>query len=305
VHHEIPTAEFVMRTPGVAEWAMKEWQEGRGGPMANGTTGTSFFAHTGPLPLPLPLPSTSTATLNPTLAHIYATLALPTEADYQLTFASSGVSPYPDAAHPSSNFLTHDDPGHYAGGIAVLTHALSRGSVHTVSPDVAVHPVVDPRYLSDEAGVDLALLVEGLLRFQDIVETEPMAGLFVDAAGDAEEKEKEEDEKDSKGDSEAPVPKPHHKLIQPAFHIQGRLTREKAIPLVRAAAFSSFHPVGTCAMLPRAQGGVVDAQLRVYGTRGLRVVDASVFPVNVRGNIISSVYAVAERAADGLRGGAW
>lgn len=54
-----------------------------------------------------------------------------------------------------------------------------------------------------------------------------------------------------------------------------------------------YHPCGSCAM-----GDTVDAKLRVKGVKGLRVVDASVFPNHVSGNIVSSVYAVAERAAD-------
>jgi choline dehydrogenase-like flavoprotein len=45
-------------------------------------------------------------------------------------------------------------------------------------------------------------------------------------------------------------------------------------------------------------GGVVDDRMRVYGVKGLRVCDASVFPVIPKGPIASSVYAVAERAAD-------
>ncbi|KAK2760059.1 aryl-alcohol [Colletotrichum kahawae] len=55
---------------------------------------------------------------------------------------------------------------------------------------------------------------------------------------------------------------------------------------------------GSCAMMPREQGGVVDERLRVYGTKKLRVVDASIFPIEPSGNIQSTVYAVAERAAD-------
>ena len=58
------------------------------------------------------------------------------------------------------------------------------------------------------------------------------------------------------------------------------------------------YSYGTCAMLPKDKGGVVDERLRVYGVRSLRVMDASVFPMIPRGNIQSSVYAVAERAAD-------
>jgi choline dehydrogenase len=58
-----------------------------------------------------------------------------------------------------------------------------------------------------------------------------------------------------------------------------------------------YHPVGTCAL-----GGVVDAELRVLGTEALRVVDASVMPAVPRGNTNAPVIAIAERAADLLRG---
>lgn len=49
-------------------------------------------------------------------------------------------------------------------------------------------------------------------------------------------------------------------------------------------------------------GDVVDAELKVKGVQGLRVVDASVFPNHISGNICSSVYAVAENAADIIKG---
>ncbi|KIM94576.1 GMC oxidoreductase [Oidiodendron maius Zn] len=53
------------------------------------------------------------------------------------------------------------------------------------------------------------------------------------------------------------------------------------------------HILGTCAM-----GQVVDTRLRVKGVAGLRVVDASVIPSQISGNIIATVYAIAEKAAD-------
>lgn len=51
-------------------------------------------------------------------------------------------------------------------------------------------------------------------------------------------------------------------------------------------------------MLPEEMGGVVDTELRVYGVENLRVVDSSVVPLLPPGNLQSTVYALAERAAD-------
>ena len=61
---------------------------------------------------------------------------------------------------------------------------------------------------------------------------------------------------------------------------------------VRATASTLYHPVGTCGI-----GRVVDAQLRVHGVRGLRVVDASVMPEIVSGNTNAATYMIAEKAA--------
>jgi choline dehydrogenase-like flavoprotein len=76
------------------------------------------------------------------------------------------------------------------------------------------------------------------------------------------------------------------------------LTVAEAKEFLRANATTNYHPCGTCAMLPESQGGVVDEKLKVYGTSNVRVVDASVFPIIPRGNIITTVYAVAEKAAE-------
>eukprot|EP01047_Picozoa_sp_COSAG01_P001526 COSAG01_NODE_35_length_34814_cov_128.883624_15_plen_63_part_00 len=47
-----------------------------------------------------------------------------------------------------------------------------------------------------------------------------------------------------------------------------------------------------------AEAGVVDCELRVHGVRGLRVADASVFPVQPNGNTQAATFMVAERAAE-------
>ncbi|KER00065.1 GMC oxidoreductase [Aureobasidium subglaciale EXF-2481] len=67
---------------------------------------------------------------------------------------------------------------------------------------------------------------------------------------------------------------------------------------IRDAATSSWqHPTSTTSMMKRELGGVVDPALQVYGTTGLRVVDAGVFPMAVAGHSSSSVYAVAEKVS--------
>jgi choline dehydrogenase-like flavoprotein len=93
------------------------------------------------------------------------------------------------------------------------------------------------------------------------------------------------------------VASPHLKPL-----VVGRSLPEKSVDLtdveasrafVREYVLGTYHPIGTCAM-----GAVVDGSLKVKGVKGLRIVDASVFPNHISGNICSSVYAVAENAAD-------
>jgi len=72
---------------------------------------------------------------------------------------------------------------------------------------------------------------------------------------------------------------------------------------IRATAITVHHPLGTCKM---ARAGdptaVVDPELKVLGVDGLRVVDASVMPDLIGGNINAAVFMIAEKAADLIRG---
>jgi choline dehydrogenase len=58
------------------------------------------------------------------------------------------------------------------------------------------------------------------------------------------------------------------------------------------------HASCTCPIGPRAENGVLDKDFRVHGTRGLRVVDASVFPRIPGFFIVSAIYMIGEKAAD-------
>ncbi|KAH6623820.1 hypothetical protein F5144DRAFT_595920 [Chaetomium tenue] len=142
----------------------------------------------------------------------------------------------------------------------------SRGSVHITSADVHALPEWDPKYNSNP--LDLELLARAVQFVERIVDPATPFGSGVLKAGGQR---------------------------QPALKADDL---ETAREIVRRRQISVFHVAGSCAMRPRDQGGVVDERLRVYGTKRLRVVDASVFPIEPVGNIQSVVYAVAERAAD-------
>jgi choline dehydrogenase len=61
---------------------------------------------------------------------------------------------------------------------------------------------------------------------------------------------------------------------------------------------SFMHPCCTAAMMPRLLGGVVGTDLKVHGTKRLRVVDASIIPLNPAAHLSATVYAIAEKVGD-------
>lgn len=168
--------------------------------------------------------------------------------------------------HPTNmaEYILPSLPENYITVMTILNHPFSRGKVHITSPDYKVLPSWDPRYNSN--AIDIELLARNVQFVERIVGTEPFRGLL------------------KEGGKRLPS-------------IRGdELNSAKEI--VRQRQISVFHVSGSCSMQPREQGGVVDSRLRVYGTKKLRVVDASIFPIEPLGNIQSTVYAVAEKAAD-------
>ena len=160
--------------------------------------------------------------------------------------------------------LAKTDPRNMISIVVSLNHPLSRGTIHVKSQDPTVPPRIDPRYLSNP--LDLEILARGVQFLDKVVQTEPLLGLL----------------------------KPESRL--PGVPDFGGLDIAKEV--VKARLFTTFHPTSTCSMMPKDLGGVVDDQMRVYGVQGLRVVDASIFPMMTQGNIQATVYAVAEKAAD-------
>ncbi|GAA5858790.1 hypothetical protein JCM8547_004989 [Rhodosporidiobolus lusitaniae] len=64
-----------------------------------------------------------------------------------------------------------------------------------------------------------------------------------------------------------------------------------------SSSLFSWHSLGTCAMKPRENGGVVDAKMNVYGTQGLKIADLSICPENLGTNTYSSALLCGEKCA--------
>lgn len=169
----------------------------------------------------------------------------------------------PHVPKSMKDYITPSLPENYITVMSILNHPFSRGSCHITSGRFEDLPLWDPRYNAEE--VDLELLARAAQFTERLVATEPFSGIL----------------------------KPGGKRMQVVPD-----TLDAAREVVRARQISVFHVSSSAAMLPREDGGVVDERLRVYGVKGLRVVDASVFPIEPLGNIQATVYAVAERAAD-------
>ncbi len=81
------------------------------------------------------------------------------------------------------------------------------------------------------------------------------------------------------------------------FSVPASDSEKDIVAWFERAAHTVWHPTSTCAM-----GDVVDAELRVFGVDGLRVVDASVMPTISRANTHATTVMIAEKAADMILG---
>lgn len=155
-------------------------------------------------------------------------------------------------------------PGKHVSIAIELSHPLSRGFVHITSaaPEHASTNeglIIDARYFSHP--LDLEVLARQVRFTEDLVSrAEPLARYF----------------------------KPYTKRFTDL-----EITKD----YVRRTADGAYHYTGTCSMMPRAMGGVVDNRLRVHGCSNLRVCDASIIPIEPTANPQAVVYAVAELGA--------
>jgi choline dehydrogenase-like flavoprotein len=173
--------------------------------------------------------------------------------DVQLHFVNALVDDHARRLHFSYGISCH---------VAVL-RPNSRGTVRLRSADPRDPPRIDPNFLAETE--DLATLLAGVRRAQDIMEAAPLAPhrgaeLFADGNDD-----------------------------------------EAFIARIRRRADTIYHPVGTCRMGLDSMA-VVDPKLRVHGIEGLSVIDGSVMPTPIGGNTNAPTIMIAEKGAMALVG---
>ncbi|MBH5333536.1 FAD-dependent oxidoreductase [Streptomyces pactum] len=142
----------------------------------------------------------------------------------------------------------------------------SRGTVRLAGPDPAAAPLIDPRYLDDER--DVATLVRGVELARELAASAALRAWS-----------------------------PTELLPGPGETGRTALTR-----FARENAGTYFHTAGTCRM-GADETSVVDPALRVRGTRGLRVADASVMPTLPAANTNAASIMIGEMAAELIRSG--
>ena len=145
----------------------------------------------------------------------------------------------------------------------------SRGTVTLSSADEKADPIIDPQYCSKVQ--DMVILREGVREVLAAMESGAMSEFL-------------EGEYPPDGLPKITSASPDEEIDR------------------RVANFSGVmhHPCGTASL-----GTVVDSELRVKGTKRLRVIDASVFPSPISCTPQATVYAVAEMAAENLANGEW
>ena len=141
----------------------------------------------------------------------------------------------------------------------------SRGYISIKSSDPLAAPIIQPNYL--EAEEDRRAMREGTKIARDIFAQE----------------------------SFDPYRGPE---LWPGAHVR---TDDQIDAWIRKTAETIYHPVGS-AKMGKDSESVVDAELKVYGVEGLRVVDASVMPTLVSGNTNAPTIMIAEKAADMILG---
>ncbi|TFY73450.1 hypothetical protein EWM64_g10562, partial [Hericium alpestre] len=128
--------------------------------------------------------------------------------------------------------------------------------------DPNVNPALDPHYVEQPS--DLQTLIEGTKYVRRLKDVEPFKKYVV-------------------------------KELNPGPEVQ---TDEEIGEWLKKNLSTTYHTGSSVSMLPKDKGGVVDPRLKVYGTSNIRVVDLSIVPLYFSAHPQTTVYVIAEKAAD-------
>lgn len=275
VEDSVPTHDNGNRDPALKQASAEEYELHRTGRLAEG--GAYSFAFT-----PLQLLESSTETTSLTTLVSSAVSSAPTpNLRAQYAFLEKIISSPHEAT--GTTFLLRCQrnrdlqsmppgtpslvPGNYLTLVSMLAHPFSRGTCHIASASSETYPAIRFNYLTHP--LDTEILARHMRLMERLFQRPVIKALT----------------------------KPEGRRL-PRSHPFPMTDLDQAKEMIRINSATNYHPCGTCAMMKEELGGVVDAHLRVYGTSGVRVCDAAVLPVVPRGNILASVYAWAEKAAE-------
>jgi len=169
--------------------------------------------------------------------------------------------------------LSRPNPGlpgkKYFTIVICSNHGFSRGTIHATSKDPAADPEFHPRYF--EHDIDLQYFIEMVKFAREVAKHSPFKDVL-----DAEVVE-----------------------LNPGPEVQ---TDAQIADWVKDFSGSTFHTIGSLSMLPLDKGGVVDPQLKVYGTTNIRCADLSIVPLHFSAHSLATAYTIGEKAADIIKG---
>ncbi|XP_014557863.1 hypothetical protein COCVIDRAFT_96103 [Bipolaris victoriae FI3] len=271
---EIPTRDEIMRNPELQKAALLEYEKSHTGRVSEGAAYSFAFT---PLQM-LETPSETQELINivehwvknesnPSLKTQYSIIQKIVESPSE---ATATLFMLRTQRHKDADSLPKGTPsvvdGNYITVVAMLAHPFSRGSCHT-SPTSSDQPEIRFNYLSHP--LDTEILARHLRLIEKLFQKPTFAAMT----------------------------KPDGRRLPRSFpHPVTSLEDAKGILPINSA--TNYHPCGTCSMMREDLGGVVDERLTVYGTKNVRICDASVLPIIPRGNILTAVYAFAEKAAE-------
>lgn len=155
-------------------------------------------------------------------------------------------------------------PDPYSGFLVAFNSCrpTSKGSIQLASTDARDAPLIRPNYLSTDK--DIAEVLQGSKLIRNLMQSPALKAIT-------------------------------NSELKPGLSVNDDVSM---LQFFRENSGSIYHLCGTCVMGPEQKSAVVDDQLKVHGTKNLRVVDASIFPNITSGNINAPVMMVAEKGAE-------